>query len=143
MEQKKRVVVFGIFDGVHAGHRALFRQAKEKGDELIVIVGRNILCERLKGKTPRRLEAERVAAVTREPWVDEAVLGDQTISTYGVLEKLQPHAVCFGYDQELLERDFKRWAKAKGLEIEIHVLEPFEPDRYHTSLLNGTADLEN
>ena len=45
---KKRVVVFGIFDGVHEGHRSLFAQAlrqaqgKAKEDvELIVIVGRD------------------------------------------------------------------------------------------------------
>ena len=56
---KKRVVVFGIFDGVHEGHRSLFRQAKKHGDELVVIVGRDSASLKWKGKRPKHLEETR------------------------------------------------------------------------------------
>lgn len=137
MKQRRRVVVFGIFDGVHEGHRAFFRQAKTKGDELVCIVGRDAVCALLKQKTPRHTEQERVELVKREAWVDDAVLGDHAISTYEVLSALRPDVVCFGYDQKLLRNDFERWAAAEGSNVEIHALDPFEPDVYHTSLLRS------
>lgn len=36
-----RVMVFGVFDGLHPGHRAFLRQARKKGDKLIVVVARD------------------------------------------------------------------------------------------------------
>ncbi len=140
MKKHKRVVVFGIFDGVHEGHRALFRQAKEKGDELIVLVGRDEMCRALKNKTPRYDERKRAELVRQEQWVDDAALGDEDLSTYRVVLKLKPDVVCFGYDQKNLREDFERWAEETGVEIETVTLEPFEPDVYHTSLLSDERE---
>ncbi|TSC56298.1 MAG: nucleotidyltransferase [Parcubacteria group bacterium Greene0714_21] len=106
---KKRVVVFGIFDGVHEGHRDFFRQARQYGDELIVIVGRDEICRKLKNKTPKYSEEERCELVSQEPLVDKALLGDQELSTYQVLEELKPDVICFGYDQDALEKDVQAW----------------------------------
>ena len=55
---RKRVVVFGIFDGIHEGHRDFFRQAKEHGDELVVIVGRDSASLKWKGKQPKGRQQE-------------------------------------------------------------------------------------
>lgn len=132
---RKRVVVFGIFDGVHEGHRALFRQAKEKGDELVAIVGRDSMCAMLKGKTPLHSEDERVALVKQEEWVDNAVLGDTVQSSYAALKTLQPDVVCFGYDQLRLRDDFLAYVERNPLPLEIYILEPHQPHIFHNSLL--------
>ncbi|MBI2574215.1 MAG: adenylyltransferase/cytidyltransferase family protein [Candidatus Wildermuthbacteria bacterium] len=133
---KKRVVVFGIFDGVHEGHRALFLRAKEKGDELVVIVGRDAMCETLKGKTPRHSQEERVRLVQREQWVDGAVLGDMVQSSYAVLKELKPDVVCFGYDQLRLRDDFLSYLERNPLDVELYVLEPHQPHIFHNSILH-------
>ena len=135
----KRVAVFGIFDGVHDGHRDLFKQAKELGDELVIIVGRDETAEKLKGKKPKYSEAERVKILRAEPLVDEAVLGDTELSTYIVLERYNPDVVCLGYDQDELEADLRRWMalrRSQGKQnIDLCRAKPYKADTLHSSLL--------
>ncbi|HEX9722288.1 MAG TPA: adenylyltransferase/cytidyltransferase family protein [Candidatus Paceibacterota bacterium] len=142
----KRVVVFGIFDGVHEGHRDLFRQARElnlplstpgvdRGGELIVIVGRDAIAEQLKGKKPKYTESERVKMVQVEPFVDNAVLGDTEPSTYTVLVQYNPDVVCLGYDQDELEADLQAWLQKTGKNIQIHRAQPYGDGALHNSRL--------
>lgn len=135
MRKKKRVVVFGIFDGVHDGHRDLFRQAKEYADELVVIVGRDSASLQWKSKNPMYSQETRLSLVLKEKWVDQAVLGDEEQSTYRVLEELQPDVICLGYDQEALAVDLKLWLQMCNKNTPVIVLKPFKPDTHHTSLL--------
>ena len=134
MESKKRVVVFGIFDGVHDGHRDLFRQARELGDELVVIVGRDEVAEKLKGRRPRYSEAERVAMLKQEPLVDDAILGDSEFSSYASIQKLHPDLICLGYDQQELGEDLKQWIQRKNESISLVFLKPYKPEVLHNSL---------
>ncbi|MFQ6030393.1 MAG: adenylyltransferase/cytidyltransferase family protein [Dehalococcoidia bacterium] len=131
-----RVVVFGIFDGVHNGHRDLFRQAREYGDALIVILGRDGPARSLKSKDPRHSQEERLELVRQEPWVSDVALGDEEQSSYRVLQRLSPDVICLGYDQQALGEDLKRWMTYQGKEIPIHFLKPFKPNIFHNSLLS-------
>ena len=131
----KRVVVFGIFDGVHDGHRDFFRQAREYGDELIAIVGRDEIAIALKGKKPKHSETERVEMLKQEPLVDDAVLGDEALSTYTVLVRCNPDAVCLGYDQGELDEDLRRWLAERAKHIELHRAKPYQEENLHNSLL--------
>jgi len=50
-EKKKiRVVTGGVFDILHVGHIHFLKQAKELGDELIVIVAHDKTVEERKGR---------------------------------------------------------------------------------------------
>ena len=143
---KKRVVVFGIFDGIHDGHRFLFEQAlrlsarladrsrrrqsfggqagQARGDvELIAVVGRDSFVREFKKKEPKYTEEERVKMVEEEPLVDRAILGDEVPSTYEVIEKIRPDAICLGYDQYGLELDLKEWMEKRGASIPIFRLD--------------------
>jgi cytidyltransferase-like protein len=40
-DKKIRVMVFGTFDYLHAGHENLFIQARELGDEIVAIIARD------------------------------------------------------------------------------------------------------
>jgi FAD synthetase len=135
MRKRKRVVIFGIFDGVHAGHRSLFRQARKYGDDLIVIVGRDSASLRWKGKNPMYSQETRLSLVVKEKWVDQAVLGDEEQSIYRVLEELQPDVICLGYDQEALAVDLKLWLQMHNKNTPAILLKPFKPNTHHTSLL--------
>ncbi len=130
----KRVAVFGIFDGIHDGHRDFFRQAREYADELICIVGRDEICMQLKNKKPRYSEGERVELVAREELVDKAVLGDSQLSTYSVLVQLNPDVICLGYDQDELEKDLKNWLQTQNRKIAIYQLKSYKPENFHNSL---------
>lgn len=136
-KKKKRVIVFGIFDGVHDGHRDLFRQAKEKGDELVVVVGRDSSVLKLKHKKPRYSEKERLRMVQKESFVDKAVLGDKELSVYKIIEQLKPDIFCLGYDQKKLKKDFATWLKKTkpGLVIALYTLKAYKPKTFHTSTL--------
>ncbi|MBI2098731.1 MAG: adenylyltransferase/cytidyltransferase family protein [Candidatus Wildermuthbacteria bacterium] len=140
----KRVIIFGIFDGVHDGHRDLFRQARELGDELVVIVGRDEIAEKLKGKKPKYAEDERIRLVQREPLVDNAILGDRELSAYTMLEQCNPDVVCLGYDQDELEEDLRRWLAlrlAQGKQdksIQIYRAKPYRESTFHSSLIQGS-----
>ena len=132
----KKVVVFGIFDGLHDGHRDLFKQARELGGELIVIVGRDETAQKLKGKRPKYSETERVKMLRAESLVDDTVLGDTEFSTYNVLVRCNPDVVCLGYDQQELEKDLRRWVEKTGKNIQIHRAKPYQDGVLHNSFLN-------
>ncbi|MEK7510183.1 MAG: adenylyltransferase/cytidyltransferase family protein [Patescibacteria group bacterium] len=134
-QRKKRVVVFGIFDGIHEGHRSLFTQAKAHGEELMVIVGRDKAAFQLKNKKPRYSERERLQLVLREHMADGAVLGDEEQSSYRVLEELNPDHICLGYDQQMLGEDLQMWMQRKAKKIPISFMEPYQPDVLHSSIL--------
>ncbi|MDP4009223.1 MAG: adenylyltransferase/cytidyltransferase family protein [bacterium] len=133
----KRAVVFGIFDGVHNGHRSLFAQVKKIAEELIVIVGRDKASLEWKGKLPRHAEDERKMLVEAESLVDRAVLGDEEQSSYQVLQELSPDIICLGYDQQQLKQDLLLWME-KNKQIPITVLRGYKPSILHNSLLNSS-----
>lgn len=122
---KKRVIVFGIFDGVHDGHRDFFRQARQYGDKLIVVVGRDEMCRKLKNKIPERSEEERVQLVSQEPLVHQALLGDQELSSYQVVKDLKPDVICFGHDQDVLKKDVQIRFLYNKRTVEMHHLRYF------------------
>ncbi|KKW29838.1 MAG: Bifunctional protein hldE, partial [Candidatus Kaiserbacteria bacterium GW2011_GWC2_52_8b] len=59
-KRKKRILVFGVFDRIHAGHRFFLRAARGFGGELFVAVARDRNVLRLKKKLPRDSEQTRL-----------------------------------------------------------------------------------
>jgi FAD synthetase len=128
-----RVMVFGSFDPLHEGHRSLFRQARRHGDELIVVVARDVNIRKLKGREPREPEQRRLAIVRREPLVDDALLGDEKDLLKVILQQ-QPDAIILGYDQATFgDEELRHLLAERGLEPEIMRAVAFEPERYKSS----------
>lgn len=108
------VLVFGTFDRIHPGHRAFLERARALGDRLVVGVARDAHVRSLKHKEPRLDEEERRASVEQLEVVDEAVLCDEALGSYEILERVQPDTIAFGYDQTALEADIRRHLAKTG-----------------------------
>jgi FAD synthetase len=134
----KTAVIFGVFDGIHDGHRAFIDEANKYGDRVIAIVARDSAVEKLKGKRPAHTELERLEEIGKMIEIDESYLGDEKEGKYEVLKNLAPDIVCFGYDQEALRKDIESKIASGALpKMEILVAKPHEPDTLHSSILKN------
>lgn len=123
----KKVIVFGSFDPLHEGHIDFFRQAKELGDYLTVVVATDENIRRLKDRDPDDGEGQRLEAVAKIDTVDRAILGDK--DRYGqTLENEKPDIIAVGYDQSMpqeLKNDLKKYT--------IVTLKPYKPEVFKSS----------
>jgi len=96
----RRVLAAGVFDYFHKGHQFFLQEAKTFGDELIVIIARDINVLRIKGFSPSFSECHRLKVVQKSALADEVLLGDEKNLLCSV-EKISPDILILGYDQHL------------------------------------------
>ena len=129
-------MVAGTFDGIHPGHHSFLEQARDLGDELIVIVARNKTVQQVKGHEPSRSEQERCDALSQLSFVKNTVLGDDAGDFLRLVVQLQPDVLALGYDQWPEESSLAEELQRRGLpSVKVVRLEPFKPHRYHSSIL--------
>ncbi|MBU1033070.1 FAD synthase [Patescibacteria group bacterium] len=127
---------FGTFDGLHAGHEDYFRQAREHGDRLIVVVARDSTVFDVKGEMPLSDEQERFRAIDENDLVDEVFLGHPD-DKYFIIEELQPDIICLGYDQETFTDELDIELTRRGMAATVVRCEPYFPNTFKSSLLRG------
>jgi len=139
-KQKKNAVVgmvFGVFDGLHAGHRFFLRTASRECNKLITVIARDASVQNLKHRKPLNTQRKRSYAVSQLLFVWRAVLGDRRQGTYAVIRRYTPNLICLGYDQKALLRDLKAKMRAGSIPYtKTALLKSFHPRRYHTSFLH-------
>lgn len=123
------MMVFGVFDRLHEGHRAFLYHARKQGSKLIAVVARDSFVRGFKKKNPVWSEDKRLAAVQELPAVDRAELADEITSSYGVIEKFKPDAIMLGYDQIALGRDLRKHMQAMSVRKTPMVWMPAYTDR--------------
>jgi cytidyltransferase-like protein len=134
-----KIMVFGTFDMIHAGHEDLFRQARALASDpyLVVSLARDTSVARIKGASPRHSETERLAAMREHPLVDETLLGDPS-GYIDHIKAIAPEIIALGYDQSgEYVQDLERDLKAAGLVVRVVRLAPFKPEEFKTSKLLG------
>jgi FAD synthetase len=130
-----KVLVFGSFDVVHKGHEYFFKKARELGDKLIVVIGRDKTIKKVKGEKPRFSESERFEHVQAVKWVDDVVLGSLG-DKYSVIEEIKPDIIALGYDQNNFSDSLEEELIKRGLGgVKIIRLDSFEPEKYKSSLI--------
>lgn len=129
-------MAFGVFDGVHEGHRHFLKEARALGNFLIVAVAQDHIVEHLKGHLPKLNLSERFAHLKEEDGVDEVIIGDHELSTWEVVRKYKPDIIALGYDQKLLKEDLEMHVKEFDWPLELKEISAYEPDKYHSSILN-------
>lgn len=133
----KKVVIFGVFDGVHEGHLSFINEAKKAGNHLVAIVARDSVVLELKGKLPKHNEVERVSDLLKIKDIDMVLLGDAQAGVYNVLRETKPDIIFLGYDQQALYKDLNRAVMAGGFpDAEIIRGNPHQPEIFHSSILH-------
>jgi len=112
----RRVVATGTFDILHPGHLFYLEESKKLGDELWVIVARDI---NVKHKPkPILPDDQRCVMVASLKPVDHAILGDRT-DMFRPIEEIQPAVITIGYDQMFDEEKLRQQLSARNLAPEI------------------------
>lgn len=131
-------LVFGVFDGLHNGHRAMLEQARFRVDRLVVALPSDAVVEHLKAHPPSRSWNERADELRASGLIDDVVRGDEIEGEYHVLDSVKPDVILLGYDQRELKKDLERYYTLNPTpSCRLITLEPFEPERYKSSLLNA------
>ncbi len=132
-----KVLVFGTFDGLHDGHKDFFRQAKEYGEYLVVVVGRDSTVQKTKNRLPKLNEQERLKEVQNCELVNEARLGNEGNDPYKIIKEINPDIICLGYDQTHFTDKLEAKLKEMGMgNVEIKRLKAYKPEQFHSSILN-------
>jgi FAD synthetase len=125
-----KVMGFGTFDGIHPGHLFFLRQLKKLGDEVFVVIARDMNVGKIKGKPTRFNEKERLEALKKTGLANCVLLGHAT-DFYCCIKKIQPDVIGLGYDQKADVEDMKR----SFPDIKIVRLKALQPEKYKSSIL--------
>ncbi|MEK7122701.1 MAG: adenylyltransferase/cytidyltransferase family protein [Patescibacteria group bacterium] len=127
---------FGTFDVIHPGHIAYLMSAKRLGDELVVVVTRDEVVKRRKGRVAVCTEKDRRAMVSSLRMVDKVILGDRDDS-WRVLTKVKPSIIFLGYDQKKTLESLVQSPPYRSLSSPlIRLAKSYKPMALHSSLLN-------
>lgn len=112
----RRVVATGTFDLLHPGHLYYLEESRKLGDELWVIVARDM---NVKHK-PRPIipEEQRLAMIASLRPVDHAILGDKT-DMFHPIEEICPAVITIGFNQLFDEEKLRTQLAARNLTPEI------------------------
>ena len=112
----RRVVATGTFDLLHPGHLYYLEESKKLGDELFVIVARDV---NVKHKPhPIVPEDQRLQMVAALKPVDHAMLGD-TKDMFLPIGKIRPEIITIGFNQMFDEKKLEAQLEERGLPAKI------------------------
>jgi FAD synthetase len=129
----KKVLLFGTFNILHPGHLNMFRQAKNYGDELYIVLARDDTIRDLKEYEPLN-EIKRRETLLQLPMIDNVVFGDLDDKLKAVKE-IQPDIICLGYDQFHFVNELEAYLFENNLDIPVIRLKSYFPDKYKSSKL--------
>ena len=140
--KRKKVLVMatGVFDILHTGHLYFLNQARDLGDELVVVVARDLTAKRRKREpiVPEHLRLEMIKGL--KP-VDKAFLGG-TEDYYRIVEVLKPAIIALGYDQDHNADKIEKELAKRGLKVKVVRLPVLKHDLMATRrIVEKIADL--
>lgn len=133
---QKRVLVFGTFDCLHAGHRYFFKEARALGTELLVVVTRDSVIVAMKGRDAIQTQEQRLATVRAQGAVSWCQLGAKKPDDYTLLHTLDFEVLAIGYDQSPTDVATKALLIMSGKpDVPVVRLKAYKPKKYKSSLL--------
>jgi len=136
--EETKIMIFGTFDGLHAGHLHLFKQARRlaKNPFLIASIARDKNVFKIKGESPRLGEKKRTTLVRKCKLIDKVVLSGMRDHVPHIVKE-RPKIIALGYDQKFYIKNLKKDLKNKGLEAKIVRLRPYKEKIFKNHLLRG------
>ena len=102
-KNKKIVHCHGVFDVVHIGHLKHFKEAKKKGDKLIVTITSDRFVNKGSGR-PIFKQNKRIEFVSQLTCIDYVCLSDSD-SAIKMLEIIKPNFYIKGQDYKISKKD--------------------------------------
>jgi len=133
--QSKKIMVFGVFDGLHDGHKDFLQQAKKLG-ELIVVVAQDATVETIKQKRPQHSLEHRISAIRDANLADIIVAGDLMQYSWSAIKRYEPDMIAVGYDQKELKDALVLYQENSITPFDIMMLQSHFPEILHTSILH-------
>lgn len=130
-----RAMMFGVFDGLHEGHRHMISQALALSSHLTIVLAKDETVENLKHKTPRNSYEKRASAILKFNPKISVVEGDIILGSWTALKNQKPDVVFLGYDQQKIAAELSKLNIQNASDIKLVFLEPYKPDIYKSSLL--------
>jgi FAD synthetase len=134
---KIKVMTFGTFDFLHAGHEFFLKEARKLGDELITVLARDKTVKQVKGETPLKKENERKKDLEDSGLTDKVILGNLE-DKYEVIKKHKPDIICLGYDQYAFTQKLQKTLIDLKLDTKIIRLNSYKPDMYKSSIIKNS-----
>lgn len=132
----KQVMVFGVFDLLHDGHRYFLTEARKLGDRLTVVVAPDSAVSSLKGKPPRNPTMKRIEAIEALGLADKVVSGDVSLGNWTAITRYAPDIVALGYDQQELAEALRNFLRTYKKSIEVFSIGPYADGALHSSALS-------
>ncbi|AMQ18394.1 adenylyltransferase/cytidyltransferase family protein [Thermococcus peptonophilus] len=137
MEEKRkkiRVLVGGVFDILHVGHIHFLKQAKELGDELVVIVAHDETVRMQKRRDPINPAEDRAELLRAIRYVDEVYIGTPGTIDIELVKRIDPDVIAIGPDQFFNCEKLKEELRKHGINAEvIRIPYLYKSDRAKTS----------
>ncbi|MHA1914090.1 MAG: adenylyltransferase/cytidyltransferase family protein [Promethearchaeota archaeon] len=133
-EIKKRVLIAGCFDLLHAGHIYLVNEAAKLG-EVFVVVATDKNREMFSGERPIISQEQRLEIIKSIKNVKGARIGRSDNNTLKTVQEINPDIILLGPDQRYSIELLKKGLKEKGLShIELKRLKTyFDKYELHSS----------
>ncbi|MDO8626359.1 MAG: NUDIX domain-containing protein [Candidatus Magasanikbacteria bacterium] len=128
-----RVIAFGTFDYLHAGHIAALKAAKKLGSHLTVIISRDRTVLKYKKTRAKYTEQTRARRVRKLKIADAVRLGNLG-DKFKIIERVKPDIIALGYDQRFFVNGLKQ---RFGGKIKIIRLKPYYPNIFKGSKLKN------
>ncbi len=139
-EKGIRVMIFGVFDGLHDGHKFFIEKAQEYGDELHIIVTQDEVVNRMKGYFPEFNLFQRMNTLQKN--FPKAILsvGDQRLNRWTHVKIQKPDIVVCGYDQKKLAKALKQIGPREAFKI-IELNESLKGNTLHSRLIKKNKSI--
>jgi FAD synthetase len=124
------VVATGTFDILHPGHLFYLIESRRLGDELHVIVARDV---NVKHKpSPIIPEQQRLTMIRALKPVDYARLGDID-DMFRPIQEIEPDVITLGYNQHFDEGELNAALKARGISCQLVRIGRYEGSEFSSS----------
>ncbi len=135
-----RVMIFGVFDGLHDGHRFFIKEAQKYGNTLFIVVTPDDTVKFMKGTRPVYHLMERIGAIEKEYGNKvEVITGDNRSGLWTQIKKFNPDIIVIGYDQKQLYSALKGIQDGYDFEL-VQIKKNFKGNKLHSSLINKKDD---